>query len=195
MRFGSYSLRKGSSTTKTAPKVQCRRVAYSRIYLIGFMGAGKTSVGRRLAKKLGWKFLDLDEEIERTEKRQGADIFRENGEAYFRQLERNCLKRLSTAPFAAKSIIALGGGTFLDPENRAIAEQTGLTVWLKVSFPTIAGRVKIDGTRPNFSSKDQAQSLYEDREPYYALAKLHVSADDGTPETIADEIIGVARKS
>jgi len=170
-------------------------VGVTRIYLIGFMGAGKTSVGKRLAKKLGWKFIDLDEEIERSEKRQVSDIFREHGEAHFRQLERTCLERLSTAPFATKSIIALGGGTFLNPENRAIAEKTGLTVWLKVSFATIAGRVKIDGTRPNFSSRDQAQSLYESREPYYALAKLHVSADDGTPETIADEIIGVARKS
>ena len=170
-------------------------VAVTRIYLVGFMGAGKTSVGRRLAKKLGWKFIDLDEEIERSEKRQVSDVFREHGEAYFREVERNCLRRLSTAPFATKSIIALGGGTFLEPENRAIAEQTGLTVWLKVSFATIAARVKIDGTRPNFSSKDRAQSLYQSREPYYALAKVHVLADDGTPERIADEIMGVVRKS
>ncbi len=157
------------------------------------MGSGKTSVGRRLSKKLGWKFIDLDEEIEHTERRAVADIFREKGETFFRQVEQNCLKRLSSA--SSRSIIALGGGTFLNPENRAIAESSGLTVWLKVSFATVADRVKIDGTRPNFSSKEQAQSLYETREPYYAMAKLHISADDGTPETIADEIIGVVRKS
>jgi shikimate kinase len=167
-------------------------VTITRIYLIGFMGAGKTTVGQRLARKLGWKFIDLDEEIERCEHRAIADIFRESGETHFRQLERLCLERVSSSP---KSIIALGGGAFLDPENRALAEKTGLTVWLKVSFAKVASRVKIDGTRPKFTSKEQAEVLYQSREPYYALAKVHVSTDDGTPETVADEIIGVVRRS
>jgi shikimate kinase len=159
------------------------------------MGCGKTSVGWRLARKLGWKFIDLDEEIERDECRSVADIFRDDGETRFRQIERDCLKRLSSSPSTEKSVMALGGGTFLDPENRAVAETTGLTVWLKVSFSTVAGRVKIDGTRPKFSSKEQAESLYQSREPYYALAKLHVSTDEGTPEAVADEIAGAIRKS
>jgi len=170
-------------------------VAVTRIYLIGFMGAGKTSDGWRLAKKLGWKFLDLDEEIERGERRLVAEIFRDDGEAGFRQIERNYLKQFSSPGAAEKSVIALGGGTFLDPENRAVAESTGLTVWLKVSFSTVAGRVKIDGTRPKFPSKEQAELLYQNREPYYALAKVHISTDHGTPETVADEIIGAVRKS
>jgi shikimate kinase len=170
-------------------------VAVTRIYLIGFMGAGKTSVGWRLAKKLGWKFIDLDEEIERSEGRPVAEIFRESGEAHFRQVERNCLKKLSSSTTAQKSVMALGGGTFLDPENRAVAEATGLTVWLKVSFSTAAGRVKIDGTRPKFPSKERAELLYQTREPYYALAKVHISTDHGTPETVADEILGAVRKS
>jgi shikimate kinase len=170
-------------------------VAVTRIYLIGFMGAGKTSVGWRLAKKLGWKFIDLDDEIERGEGRSVAEIFRDDGEAGFRQIERNCLKKLSSSATSEKSVIALGGGTFLDPENRTVAEGTGLTVWLKVSFSTVAGRVKIDGTRPKFPSKEQAELLYESRGPYYALAKVHISTDHGTPETVADEIIGAVRKS
>ena len=159
------------------------------------MGAGKTTVGRRLAKKLGWKFIDLDEEIERSERRAVADIFQEHGEAHFRQIERLALKRISSAASAEKSIIALGGGAFLDPENRDVAETTGLTVWLKVSFARIADRVRIDGTRPKFTNKEQAEALYHGREPYYALAKVHVSTDEGSPETVADEIIGVVRKS
>jgi shikimate kinase len=167
-------------------------VAYSRIYLIGFMGAGKSTVGRRLAKKLGWKFIDLDDEIVRREKREIATIFREDGEPHFRNLERECLKQVSSSP---KAVIALGGGTFIDPENRDVAEKTGLTVWLKVSFTNIAGRVKIDGTRPKFPDKDQARLLYESREPYYALARIQVSTDSGTPESVADEIAGVVRKS
>jgi shikimate kinase len=170
-------------------------VAVSRIYLIGFMGAGKSTIGRRLAMKLGWKFIDLDEEIERTEGRPIADIFRGHGETHFRQLESLALNRVSISTSTEKSIIALGGGAFVDPENRAIADNSGLTVWLKVSFAKAVDRVKIDGTRPKFTSTEQAEWLYRIREPHYALAKVHIPTDDGTPETIVDEIIGVLRKS
>ena len=159
------------------------------------MGAGKTTVGRRLAKKLGWRFIDLDDEIERSERRAVADIFREQGEIHFRHLEHLCLQRVSSSVAGDKSVIALGGGAFLDPENRAIAENTGLTIWLKASFPKVAARVKIDGTRPKFASAEQAEALYQIREAYYALAKIHISTDDGTPETVVEEILGVVRKS
>ena len=155
------------------------------------MGAGKSTIGRRLAKKLGWKFIDLDEEIERREKRTIAEIFSKDGEPHFRNLERLCLKDVSAS---SKTVIALGGGAFIDPENRATAEKTGLTVWLKASFSQLAGRVKIDGTRPNFADKDKAEQLYQTRQPSYALAKLHVSTDEGTPDSAADEIIGEVRK-
>jgi shikimate kinase len=166
-------------------------VAPSRIYLIGFMGAGKTSIGRRLAKKLAWTFIDLDEEIERRENRPVAEIFRQDGEPHFRSLERLYLKELSSRTDA---VIALGGGTFVDPENREVAEKSGLTVWLKVSFSKLVHRVRMDGTRPKFTDRAQAERLYETREPFYALAKVHISTDEGTPETAADQIIGVLRK-
>jgi shikimate kinase len=155
------------------------------------MGAGKSTVGRRLAKKLGWKFIDLDTEIERREGRSISEIFREKGEPYFRDLERSCLKDLSSS---RKSVIALGGGAYMDPENRDVAEKTGLTVWLKVSFSKLVHRVKIDGTRPKFVDQAQAERLYQIREPLYALAKVHVSTDDGTPDSAVDEIMGVFRK-
>ncbi len=155
------------------------------------MGAGKSTVGRRLAKKLGWKFIDLDDEIERRNQRTIAEIFRRDGEPHFRNLERTHLKELSTTQ---KAVIALGGGTFIDAENRQIAENTGLTVWLKASFSKLAERVRIDGTRPNFADKAQAESLYQNREPFYAMARVHVSTDDGSPDAAADEIIGALRK-
>ena len=159
------------------------------------MGAGKSTIGRRLATKLGWKFIDLDEEIERTEGQPIADIFRGHGETHFRQLERLALKRVSTSTSTEKSIIALGGGAFLDAENRAIADNSGLTIWLKVSFANAVDRVKIDGTRPKFTSKEEAETLHQSREPYYAMAKLHISTDHGTPDTVVDEILGAIRAS
>ena len=165
---------------------------WSRVYLIGFMGAGKTTVGQVLAGKLGWKFIDLDSAIEQGEQRSVADIFRRNGEPHFRNLERKYLRRLSSEK---RTIIALGGGTFIDHQNRDLAEKTGLTVWLKVSFAKAAGRVKIDGTRPKFGNAEQARQLYESREPHYAVAKIHISTDEGTPETAANEIIGALRMS
>jgi len=165
---------------------------HTRIYLIGFMGAGKTTVGRCLANQLGWTLIDLDEEIERRERRTIAEIFRGGGEAYFRKIEQRCL---AEAAGSERAVIALGGGTFIDPQNRALAEKTGLTVWLKVSFEKVRNRVKMDGTRPKFGDKDQAERLYQTREPYYALAKVHVATDTGTPESVANEIRGVIEKS
>jgi shikimate kinase len=155
------------------------------------MGAGKSTIGRRLARKLGWKFIDLDDEIERRERRPIAEIFRRDGEPHFRNLERLYLKELSSSP---KVVIALGGGAYTDPQTRDLAERTGLTIWLKASFSQLADRVKIDGTRPNFADKEKAERLYQTREPVYALAKVHVSTDDGTPDSAADEIIGAFRK-
>ena len=155
------------------------------------MGSGKSTVGRRVAKKLGWKFIDLDTQIERREGKSVAEIFRQDGEAHFRQLERICLQELSVSH---KSVIALGGGTFIDPENRDLAEKTGLTVWLKLPFSKLVQRVRIDGTRPKFVDPAEAERLYESREPIYALAKVHISTEDGTPETAADEIIGALRR-
>ena len=156
------------------------------------MGAGKSTVGRHLAQKLGWKFIDLDEEIERRERRSIAEIFRESGEPHFRKLEKLYLQEVSSA---RNAIIALGGGAFMDPLNRDLAGRTGLTVWLKVSFANAADRVKIDGTRPKFTDRDQAQKLHESREALYGLAKFHVATDTRTPESIAEEIAGAVRKS
>jgi shikimate kinase len=155
------------------------------------MGAGKSTIGRRLAKKLGWKFIDLDEEIERRERRSITEIFRQDGEPHFRNLEKLCFKELSSS---TKAVIALGGGAFTDPENRDLAQNTGLTVWLKASFARIVARVKMDGTRPKFADQGQAENLYQKREPLYALAKVHILTDDGTPDSAADEIIGVLRR-
>jgi shikimate kinase len=157
-----------------------------RIYVVGFMGAGKTSVGRALSRKLGWSFSDLDQEIEKTNKITVQEIFKRFGEPHFRQLERDHLRRLSTKP---NTVVALGGGAYIDPENRQLAESSGLTVWLKASFETIRQRVKIDGSRPLFDDNDRAARLYAERTPFYEMARLHVIVDGLTADAVAAQIV------
>jgi len=156
-----------------------------RVYLLGFMGAGKTSVGRALASQLGWSFVDLDAEIEHSQKMAIRDIFEKSGEAHFRRIEHEQLVRLSGRPHV---VIALGGGATIDPENRLVVDSTGATVWLNVSFETAARRVSMDGTRPLFRDPDHAQRLYESRLPIYKLARIHVVADNRSPGEIAVEV-------
>jgi shikimate kinase len=165
---------------------------YERIYLVGFMGAGKTTVGSLVARQLRWNFIDLDEVIEAGEKLSVPDIFRTRGEAEFRDLEHKYLERLSTKP---NVIVALGGGAFVRADNRELAERTGLTVWLKVSFQKVAERVKIDGSRPMFQNREQAQRLFETREPVYRLARVHLSTDNKPRDEVAKEILEVISKA
>lgn len=162
-----------------------RNMPVERVYLVGFMGAGKTSVGRALAAQLGWSFVDLDAEIERSQKMPVRDIFLKSGEAHFRQLEREHLKQLSKRP---RVVIALGGGATVDPENRLVIDSTGTSVWLNVGFETAARRVSMDGTRPLFRDPEHAERLYETRLPIYKLARIHVLADNRPPADIAGEV-------
>jgi shikimate kinase len=167
-----------------------RLVTHTRIYLVGFMGAGKSSVGRQLAKRLGWKFADLDREIERTEHQSIPEIFERSGEPYFREVESKCLQALSRQ---RQVVVALGGGAFADPANRELAAASGLTVWLKVSFATVVTRVKMDGSRPKFGSKEQAEALYNSRQEFYSQARVHIESDNRSPASVADELAELIR--
>ena len=155
------------------------------------MGAGKSAVGRLLAKRLGWTFIDLDQQIERGEKKSIPQIFAESGEPHFRELERAYLRAASKRYHA---VIALGGGAFMDAANRQLSETTGLTVWLKVSFATVVSRVRMDGTRPMFANREQAEALFKSREAAYRTARIHVDTDDRPPAAVADQIVEVMRK-
>src|SRR3954471_2970032 len=162
-----------------------RNMPVERVYLVGFMGAGKTSVGRALAAQLGWSFVDLDVEIERSERMPVREIFSKSGEARFRQLEREHLKQLSERP---RVVIALGGGASVDPDNRLVMDSTGTSVWLNVPFEIAARRVSMDGTRPLFKDPEHAERLYQTRLPIYKLARIHVLADNRPPAEIAGEV-------
>ena len=159
---------------------------HDRIYLVGFMGSGKTEVGPRLADRLGLEFVDLDAEIERAEGMTIREIFEKSGEPYFRALERKHLQAVACRP---PVVVALGGGAYIDSENRALAERTGVTVWLKVSFDNVVHRVKMDGARPLFASLEQSRRLYDSRVPIYELARIHIPTDDRTPDAIVDDIV------
>jgi shikimate kinase len=161
-------------------------MAIQRIYLVGFMGAGKSTVGRELSLKLGWPFLDLDTEIEKAEGVSVREIFARSGEPHFRKLEQKHLQWISQTP---QAVIALGGGDYVDPANRAIADTTGVAVWLNTSLAEVKERVRPDGSRPLLADPERATQLYADRIPSYMLARIHVLTDNRLPDDIAEEIV------
>ncbi len=161
------------------------------IYILGFMGSGKTSAGRRLAERLGWPFLDLDEEIVLRSGMPVRDIFISYGEAHFRRLESEELKR---AAAAVHTVIALGGGAFCSEENRKTVQSTGTSVWLDVPIETIIGRCEGDLSRPLFSGRCEMKDLFEYRRPAYALADIRVQAGGLSPEAVVERILAALER-
>jgi len=160
-----------------------------RIFLLGFMGCGKTTVGRLLAERLGWRFLDLDEELERRQGRTIAQIFAEQGEPYFRNEERRLLEEFLTGSNLA-TVIALGGGTFAQSENFArIRSDGGLTVWLDCPLDELRRRCRGLAHRPLFRDAASFHQLFEQRLPYYQKADFRVDADRADPAEVVEEIL------
>jgi shikimate kinase len=159
-----------------------------RIYLTGFMGSGKSTVGRLLAARLGALFVDLDEEIERRVGMRVREIFEQHGEPVFRQMEREALEATLALPDV---VVATGGGTVAFEVNARLIRENGLAVWLNPPFATIAARVGGLGKkdRPLFRDETQALALYRERLPAYRRADLTVDmAPQEGPEEIAARI-------
>ena len=159
-----------------------------RIFLTGFMGAGKTSVGRRLAARLGWPFFDLDEKIEELAGESVREIFDAGGEGRFRDLEGRVL---ADAMGQDPVVVATGGGTLTFPRNLAAARSAGLVVWLNPEFATLTRRVGGRGKedRPLFRDEATVLALYRERLPAYALADLKVDVGPGeSAEEVAARI-------
>ncbi len=157
-----------------------------KIYLVGFMAAGKTTVARALASRLGWRAEDIDELIEARERRTVADIFARNGEPYFRTLEREILRLLLPLRHA---VVATGGGTFMDPDNRAAINMDGVSIWLDVPFDELLARLPADGRRPMAADRTQMERLFAMRQAAYANARVRIDARGVHPEEVADRII------
>jgi shikimate kinase len=166
-------------------------VTIDKIYLVGFMAAGKTTVARALAARLGWRAEDIDELIEARERRTVADLFARQGEPYFRGVEREILRLLLPLRHV---VVATGGGTFMDPENRAAINLDGLSVWLDVPLEELIPRLPADGRRPLAADRLQLERLFAIRQEAYASAQMRVDARNASPEEIADRIMDELRR-
>jgi shikimate kinase len=160
-----------------------------RVFLIGFMGAGKTTVGKALAKRLGWSFRDLDEVIEAREQKTAAAVFAAAGEEGFRDIESAALWEL-LASTSGNCVVALGGGTFVQPGNRIALQQAGaITVWLEAPLDELKRRCKADGvTRPLALDETRLEQLFESRRGAYSLAQFRAETSGKTAEEVATGI-------
>ncbi|MBI3447811.1 MAG: shikimate kinase [Acidobacteria bacterium] len=156
-----------------------------RIYLVGFMGAGKTSVGECLARELRFRFVDLDREIEREAGRTIAELFRDDGEEVFRRLEARAL-RLVDAPGV---VVGTGGGTLTLWENRDFIHRTGISIWLDAPLDVMLERCRASEHRPLLSDRPRMEALLADRLPAYRAADLRVDASADLPDALAARIV------
>jgi shikimate kinase len=161
-----------------------------KIYLVGFMAAGKTTVARLLAAKLGWRAEDIDELIEARERLTVADVFAKYGEPYFRAAERDILLRL-VLPLR-HTVVATGGGTFMDPENEMAIKLDGASVWLDVPMASVIARLPPDNRRPLSADRAQMERLFLARQAAYARADVRVDATV-PPEEIAERILDAVK--
>ena len=158
------------------------------VFLIGFMGAGKTTVGRHLARLMGWDFTDLDEEIVGTERRGIPQIFAQEGEVYFRRRETEFLASLRGR---TRLVVACGGGTYAHEDNRRLIDQMGRAVWIRLPLEVALRRCAGGPGRPLLKDGNQAEELYRRRLPSYRAAALHVDALGLSPEEVAERIAGL----
>ncbi len=152
-----------------------------KIYLIGFMGAGKSTTARALGRRLGWRVEDVDELIEARERRAVADIFADEGEAYFRAAEREVMRQLASP---RETVVATGGGTFVDPDNRALIRGDGAAIWRDVPFDVALERAPRDGRRPLAADRNQFEALYLARRLAYQQAHARFDASVATEELV-----------
>jgi len=169
---------------EASPEARIVRALGARsVVLVGMMGAGKSSIGRRLAGRLGVPFIDADTEIENAAGMTIADIFARHGEPYFRAGEARVIARLLEQ---GPQVLATGGGAVMDAQTRALIHDKSLSIWLKADLDVLLKRTRRRGERPLV---DRIKDLLPQREPLYAQADMTVQSRDEPHETIVDEII------
>jgi len=161
------------------------------IYLVGFMGTGKTAIGKILAKSLGKDFVEMDEVIEQKEGRPIVDIFKDPGESHFRKLEKKLLVELSQK---TDLVVSCGGGLICDDQNLKILKESGTVFNLKSSPQKIYERTKKYAHRPLLNVTDpvkQIEELLKKREPYYSQAHYTIESEEQSPQEVAQDIIKI----
>lgn len=159
------------------------------VVLVGLMGVGKSTVGRRLARRLGLSFVDSDAEIEDAAGYPAAEVFERYGERDFRDGERRLVARLVEAQVR---VIATGGGAYVDPSTRKLLNERAITVWLDAPIDILAERTSRRDTRAQLRNNDRRavlERLSKERRPSYAEAHIHVRSGDGAHKDVVDAIV------
>ena len=157
-----------------------------KIYLVGFMGAGKTTVAGALGTRLGWRVDDVDGLIEARERMTVADIFSRRGEAWFRRVEREVLAARIPVRHA---VVATGGGTYADPANRSLINGDGVSIWLDVSLSQVIERLPRDGRRPLATDRASMVRLFRNRQAAYRHAHVRLDAGAASPGELVERIV------
>lgn len=162
------------------------------IYLAGFMGAGKTTVGMRLADRLGWTFADVDDDIEQAVEAGIVEIFRDRGEDEFRRIETAALRvRVEAIERGRPMVLALGGGAFAQQANFELLENNGVTIWLDCPLDMVKQRVAYAAHRPLARDLETLEQLYESRRAAYSRADFRVAIEGDDPEIVVACILGL----
>ena len=156
-----------------------------KVYLVGFMAAGKSTLARALSKRLDWRAIDIDELIEQREHLSVSNIFSVRGEPYFRVVERTVLLEHLELRHA---VVATGGGTFVDPQNRAAINRDGVSVWLDVPLDRVIARMPADGSRPLAADRAELERLFQHRREAYQQAHLKLEAGRASVEALVEQL-------
>ena len=161
------------------------------IYLVGFMGSGKSTIGRLLAHRLGWSFFDMDHEIESAEGARIREIFETRGEPEFRRIETAILgQHVAWIEQGRPTVLALGGGAFAGQGNRGLLADRGVTIWLDCPFEIIERRAAATEHRPLSLDPVRFAALYQERLEAYRLADIHIAITGDEPGPVVEAILG-----
>jgi len=161
-------------------------VKADKLYLVGFMGAGKTTLARALGRRLDWRVEDIDERIEAREGRSVSSIFAREGEPYFRAVERAVLLDLLPLRHA---VVATGGGTFVDADNRAAINRDGYSIWIDLPLSELVERIPSDGRRPLAADRGQFERLYAVRRASYEQAHLRLDGAHAPVDALVERVL------